>query len=52
MFEFTTTWNYLVQGGLLLSHDMGRNSSFYDFAKKVNCRITEFYFTGLGGLIK
>lgn len=35
MFEFRIAWPYLRSGGLFLSHDIGRNSAFFDFAKEV-----------------
>jgi hypothetical protein len=53
MFEFTTAWAYLTEGGLLLAHDTGDNNSFRDFAKKVNRRAIELTFRGgLTALIK
>ena len=52
MFEFTTVWDYLVQGKPLLSDDIHWNDSFGDFCKKVNRKGRELFFTGLGALIK
>ena len=52
MFEFTTVWDYLVPGKLLLSHDIHWNHSFGDFCKKVNRKGRELFFTGLGAIIK
>ena len=35
LFEYRTAWPFLTPGGLLLSHDIGRNSAFFDFAREV-----------------
>lgn len=53
MFEYCATWDYLPEGGLLLSHDTDLNSAFNDFSKKVNVKPIELYFRGgLGAIIK
>ena len=52
MFEYTTAWDYLPKGGLLLSHDISWNNSFRDFSRKVKRRSIEIYFTGTGAIIK
>ncbi|MCJ7805185.1 class I SAM-dependent methyltransferase [Patescibacteria group bacterium] len=51
-FEYTTVWDYLGTGGLLLSHDVSWNYAFADFARKARCKSTEIYFTGVGAIIK
>jgi predicted O-methyltransferase YrrM len=38
LFEYRTAWPFLRTGGLLLSHDVGRNSAFFDFASEVGKR--------------
>jgi hypothetical protein len=52
MFEYTTAWDYLAIGGLLLSHDISWNNAFTDFARKVRRKPTEIYFTGVGAIVK
>jgi len=52
MFEYTTAWDYLPKGGLLLSHDISWNNAFADFARKVRRKPTEIYFTGVGAIVK
>lgn len=39
LFEFRWAFPKLKEGGLLLSHDIGTNNSFYDFAKEVKREI-------------
>jgi predicted O-methyltransferase YrrM len=34
LFEFGAAWPHLKPGGLLLSHDVGQNASFFDFTEK------------------
>lgn len=41
MWEFETAWPYIKKGGTVLSDDTSWNKSFYDFAKKVNCKCIE-----------
>jgi len=43
MFEFRTAWPYIREGGLLLSDDTHENTSFFDFASKVNRKPVRFY---------
>jgi predicted O-methyltransferase YrrM len=38
LFEYRTAWPFLKTGGLLLSHDVGRNSAFFEFASEVGKR--------------
>ena len=38
LFEYRTAWPFLKTGGLVLSHDVGRNSAFFDFASEVGKR--------------
>jgi predicted O-methyltransferase YrrM len=38
LFEYRTAWPFLTPGGLFLSHDIGRNSAFFDFAREVGKR--------------
>ena len=53
MFELTAIWDYLTDGGLILTHDTDSNSAFRDFAKKVNRRVMELSFRGgLSAMIK
>lgn len=49
MFEYETAWNPLAEGGLLLSHDIGK--AFYDFAKKVQREPMRILY-GLGAMKK
>lgn len=52
MFEFTTAWDFLTSPGLLVSHDISRNNSFYDFSKKVNRKAMEISAADLGVIVK
>lgn len=36
MFEFETAWPYIVNGGFLISDDIGDNNAFHDFCTKMN----------------
>jgi hypothetical protein len=38
LFEYRTAWPFLKTSGLLLSHDVGRNAAFFDFAREVGKR--------------
>lgn len=49
MFEYKTAWNHLTEGGLVLSHDIGK--AFYDFAKKVRRKPIRILY-GLGAIKK
>lgn len=35
LFEYRAAWPFLKTSGLLLSHDVGRNAAFFDFAREV-----------------
>jgi len=37
MWEYTTVWPYLRQGGILISDDIGANTAFWDFAVAMGC---------------
>lgn len=52
MFEFRTFWNYLRQGGMLLSHDISWNKAFRDFCKMVNHKSLDLYLTDLGVILR
>ena len=53
IFEFRTTWPYLCPGGLFLSHDVGRNAAFFDFAKEVGMQWWDWrVYNVLGGFRK
>ncbi|MEW6603515.1 MAG: class I SAM-dependent methyltransferase [Thermoproteota archaeon] len=52
MFEFENAWSHLKNGGVLLSHDITWNTSFMDFARKVNRRYTTLFFSGMGAIVK
>ena len=50
LFEYRTAWPFLKTGGLVLSHDVGRNSAFFDFASEVGKRWGDWrVFEVLGG---
>lgn len=42
LWEYKTVWRYLKEGGLLLSHDITKNSAFRDFTKNV---AEQWYYT-------
>ena len=42
LFEYTTAWKYLNQGGMLFSDDVLRTTAFSEFANKKNSNI--YYF--------
>ena len=53
IWEFRTVWNYLTQGGLFLSHDVGANDAFLDFMKEKSIPWKDYrVFHVLGGLRK
>ena len=53
IFEFRTAWPYLCPGGLFLSHDVGRNAAFFDFAKEVGMQWWDWRaYNVLGGFRK
>lgn len=52
MFEYATVWDYLPKGGLLLSHDIGWNTAFKDFAQAAKRKAVRIYFTGIGAIVK
>lgn len=38
VFEYRAAWPFLKEDGLFLSHDVGRNAAFFDFAGEVGMR--------------
>jgi len=50
-YEYQTVWPYLKDGGLLISHDIGWNNAFHDFAERVKRKPFETY-VGLGVIKK
>lgn len=56
LFEYRWAYSKLKNGGLLLSHDIGTNNSFYDFAssigKKVQYILTAKNRYGVGVIVK
>ena len=51
--EFKTAWNHLRRGGLFLSHDVGANDAFLDFADKNETSVSDYrVFHVLGGFLK
>lgn len=51
-FEYSTVWPYLSEGGLLISHDIGWNSAFDDFADRTGVRQIKPRCLGLGLIVK
>jgi predicted O-methyltransferase YrrM len=50
MFEYRAAWPYLTARGLLLSHDVGRHTAFFDFAREVGKRWADWrVYEVLGG---
>jgi hypothetical protein len=47
--EYRTAWPHIVQGGLLLSHDVFWNNAFHDFQKSIKHKA--FYLTSTLGAI-
>lgn len=52
MFEYITAWDYLPQGGFLVSDEISWNSAFRDFSRKVGHRPIKFGFSGMGIIVK
>ena len=52
MFEYTAAWDYIPRGGLLLSHDIGWNNAFKDFAQAAKRKAVRIYFTEIGAIVK
>ena len=52
MLEYSTVWPYLSEGGFLISHDIGWNDAFEDFANKVDHRHVKPHFLNMGVIIK
>jgi hypothetical protein len=50
LLEYSTVWPHLPNGGVLLSHDIGWNSSFQDFSREVNN--SWFSLAGFGAILK
>lgn len=47
-FEYNMVWDYIKNGGLLVSHDINMNKAFRDFVKSHNKKFDEIYFAGIG----
>jgi len=56
MFEFECVYPYIKEGGLIMSHDIGTNNSFFDFAKKIGREVQYIQTTknryGIGVITK
>lgn len=52
IFEYRTAWPFLTKNGILLSHDIGWNSAFDDFARHMGIKKYIIYFTGTGAMRK
>lgn len=53
LFEFRAAWPRLKAGGLLLSHDIGRNAAFFDFVSEAGLGWADWRcFNVLGGFRK
>ena len=50
LFEYETAWPYIIEGGILLSHDVLWNEAFLRFSKKVDSKPLIYY--GLGVIKK
>jgi len=50
--EFRLAFGFLKHGGLLVSHDIDQNTSFWDFVKSVKHKANEVYFTNIGVIRK
>jgi predicted O-methyltransferase YrrM len=51
--EFRTAWNFLCNGGLFLSHDVGANEAFFDFMEEKGIAWKQYrVFHVLGGFKK
>ena len=51
MTEYRTAYPFLKRGGILLSHDIDYNASFYDFCRSEDCDCFVFR-KNIGGLLK
>lgn len=50
LFEYRAAWPFLKEDGLFLSHDVGRNAAFFDFAGEVGMRWADWrVYEVLGG---
>lgn len=50
LFEYRAAWPFLHGDGLFLSHDVGRNTAFFDFAREVGIRWRDWrVYEVLGG---
>jgi predicted O-methyltransferase YrrM len=53
MYEFTTVWPFIRDGGLFLAHDVGRNDALFDFCKAAGISWTRVRtYPVLGGIRK
>lgn len=53
LLEFRAAWPHLRPGGMLLSHDVGQNTSFFDFIDEIGLRWRDWrVFHVLGGFRK
>jgi len=52
LFEYETSWTHLRPGGVLLSHDISLNMSFFDFAKSVGRKPVRCWFSDEGRVRK
>jgi hypothetical protein len=52
MFEYSTSWPHIESKGFLLSDNINDNRAFFDFAKKIQRRISRLFLSPLGGIRK
>jgi hypothetical protein len=51
MFEYSTVYNFLRKGGLILSDDINQNKAFFDFCQEKKTR-RMVSFGNFGGFFK